>query len=281
MTSDSTKQLTASINGADIYYELRGAGSPLLFISGAFGDAGGWRIVAGLLAQSYTVISFDRRGNSRSKPPAGWSATSLDEQADDAAALVRAIGGGPAFVYANSLGGAIGLRLLERHADLVRAAIFHEPWVVSLLEDPDTVLAPMVDVTVPFVAAGDAPGAAEAMVRLICGDDGFAEIPADQLERMRGNADTLFSIEFPGLSGPDEAAFAVPSVPLKLAVGADSPPFLTAGARRLAELIGTDLVTIPGSHVPQLTHPLELVRLVNETFQQTAETAPLEDRRTA
>ena len=62
-------------------------------------------------------------------------------------------------------------------------------------------------------------------------------------------------------------------VPLKLVVGADSPPFLTAGARRLAELIGTDLVTIPGSHVPQLTHPLELVRLVNETFQQTTESA--------
>ena len=75
--------------------------------------------VAGLLAQSYTVISFDRR-ETRSRPPAGWSTTSLDEQADDAAALLRAVGGGPAFVYANSLGGAIGLRLLERHADLVR-----------------------------------------------------------------------------------------------------------------------------------------------------------------
>ena len=31
-----------SANGATLYYELRGAGPSLLFISGATGDAGHW-----------------------------------------------------------------------------------------------------------------------------------------------------------------------------------------------------------------------------------------------
>ena len=35
------------------------------------------------------VVSYDRRGYSRSPRPADWTTTSVDEQADDAAALLR------------------------------------------------------------------------------------------------------------------------------------------------------------------------------------------------
>jgi hypothetical protein len=40
-------------NGTTLYYELRGGGPPLLFISGATGDAGHWTEVADALAGEY------------------------------------------------------------------------------------------------------------------------------------------------------------------------------------------------------------------------------------
>ena len=83
---------TIAVNGTTLYYELRGEGPPVVFISGAPGDAGFWTEIGDLLADEYTVLSYDRRGTSRSPRPEGWTSTSMDEQADDAAALLEALG---------------------------------------------------------------------------------------------------------------------------------------------------------------------------------------------
>jgi pimeloyl-ACP methyl ester carboxylesterase len=53
------------VNGIRIYYEKRGRGPAVLFVSGATGDAGHWTTVADILADTYTVITYDRRANSR------------------------------------------------------------------------------------------------------------------------------------------------------------------------------------------------------------------------
>ena len=67
---------SVSANDTTLYYELRGDGPSLLLISGATGDAGHWTDVADKLADNYTVITYDRRGNSRSPRPPGWTSTS-------------------------------------------------------------------------------------------------------------------------------------------------------------------------------------------------------------
>lgn len=56
------------VNGTNLYQEVRGTGPGLLCISGAFGDAGYWPSVADQLSDRFTVVSYDRRGNSRSAP---------------------------------------------------------------------------------------------------------------------------------------------------------------------------------------------------------------------
>lgn len=50
------------MNGTTLYYERRGQGPPVLFISGATGDAGHWTTTAETVASEYTVITYDRRG---------------------------------------------------------------------------------------------------------------------------------------------------------------------------------------------------------------------------
>ena len=115
------------VNGTTLYYERRGAGPPLAFISGASGDAEYWVVVADALADEYTVLTYDRRANSRSPRPTGWTAAPVEEQADDAAALLLALDLAPAVVYGNS-SRAVALRaLLLRHPQVLRGAVLHEP----------------------------------------------------------------------------------------------------------------------------------------------------------
>src|SRR5262252_7177573 len=123
-------------NGATLYYEKEGAGTAVLFIAGSTGDAGNFARAADLLADEFTVVTYDRRGNSRSPRPPGWTTTSVGEQADDAAGLIQVLGLSPAVVFGASAGGLIELDLMIRHPQLVRAGIVQEPSMFSVLPDP-------------------------------------------------------------------------------------------------------------------------------------------------
>ena len=50
---------------AEIYCEFRGNGPLLLLITGGMGDAGFYSSAADILADFFTVVSYDRRSNSR------------------------------------------------------------------------------------------------------------------------------------------------------------------------------------------------------------------------
>ncbi len=91
------------VNGADIYHEIRGAGPSVLLIAPAGGDGGVFDRMADLLAEEFTVVTYDRRGNSRSPRPVGWEKTTIEEQADDAAWLLNATRLAPAAVFGTSL----------------------------------------------------------------------------------------------------------------------------------------------------------------------------------
>src|SRR5204863_7993059 len=97
------------VNRTEIYHEVRGTGPPVLLVMGATGDAGHFEKVADLLADEFTVLSYDRRGNGRSPAPHGWTRTSVEEQADDAAALLDALGLVPAAVFGTSSGAVFTL----------------------------------------------------------------------------------------------------------------------------------------------------------------------------
>ena len=89
-TPDKIKDF-AVVNGTTLYYEKQGTGTAVLLIAGSTGDAGNFTRAADLLADEFAVVTYDRRGNSRSPRPTGWTATSVAEQADDAAGLIDAL----------------------------------------------------------------------------------------------------------------------------------------------------------------------------------------------
>jgi pimeloyl-ACP methyl ester carboxylesterase len=106
---------TVRVPGATLYVEVRGSGPVLLCISGGPTDAGMFTDLAGRLADRYTVVSYDQRGHSRSPLDGEPEDIPVALHADDAAAILAAVGNGPAYVYGNSGGGTVGLELVTRH----------------------------------------------------------------------------------------------------------------------------------------------------------------------
>jgi alpha-beta hydrolase superfamily lysophospholipase len=84
----------AEVNGIKLYYELHGSGDALALVHGSWVDATAWRFVLAGLAESFRVLTYDRRGHSRSERPATQG--SFDEDGDDLAALLEALDLAPA-----------------------------------------------------------------------------------------------------------------------------------------------------------------------------------------
>jgi pimeloyl-ACP methyl ester carboxylesterase len=66
---------TVTVDGTNLYWEIRGSGPTLLFIPGAEGDAEEYLRVAELLTGRFTTLCYDRRGYSRSPRPADLAET--------------------------------------------------------------------------------------------------------------------------------------------------------------------------------------------------------------
>ncbi|MBW5483963.1 alpha/beta fold hydrolase [Streptomyces bambusae] len=255
---------SAAVNGTDIYYELRGTGPSVLLIAGAGGDAGSFDRVAGLLADEFTVLTYDRRGNSRSPRPAGWQTTSVAEQADDAAALLTALGLAPAAVYGNSYGAVIALDLLVRHPAVVRCGVLNDPPLMSVVKNASEAEAPVRAVVEAGMAAGGPEAAVEHFMRFASGDVSWEQLDPGLRRRMLGNGETLFGVEMGKFEPyrPDDAALSGITAPARALVGQDSPDVFHEVATWLAARLGTEVLRTPGTHTPQLDHPEELVRTI-------------------
>lgn len=93
------------VPGADLYYEVRGAGR-LLPVVGQPMTSTPFGPLADLLAEHNTVVTYDPHGLGQSTLEDPSLDVTPEVQADNLAKLVVAVGGGPAYVFASS-GGAV------------------------------------------------------------------------------------------------------------------------------------------------------------------------------
>lgn len=109
------------IPDGELWVEERGSGFPLLLIQGLGYATWAWRFQLPELSRRWRTIALDNRGTGRSmKPPGPYS---IDLLADDAAALLDALGIAQAHVCGISMGGYISQTLALRRPDLVRSLV--------------------------------------------------------------------------------------------------------------------------------------------------------------
>ena len=236
-----------------------------------------WDLVVPRLAESFRVLTYDRRGHSESErlPEQG----SVREDVADLAALIGHLGLGPAWVAGNSFGASIALRLVGERSDLLRGVIAHEPPLFALLaNNPST--APMLDevgrrigAVVERIASGDDAGAAEQFVETVAlGPGSWDRLSPDLQQTFITNAPTFLD----EAHDPAQLAFDLAWIrafhrPSLFTTGDQSPPTFALVVEKLAEVLpNASVVTFPGAgHIPHLTHADAYVNAITTFIRKT------------
>jgi pimeloyl-ACP methyl ester carboxylesterase len=168
--------------GLEIAYRRVGQGPPLVLVHGAGEDGRVWQAQLATLADEFTVLAWDEPGAGRSSDvPADFE---LADYASCLAAVIEALGLGPAHVAGHSWGSTIVQELYRHHPGLVATLILigaYAGWKGSL--PPDEVAARVEgaqemlaaaargsDAGVPGLFAGEPPAAVAQLLEQIAAD---------------------------------------------------------------------------------------------------------------
>jgi len=240
-------------NDISLYYEVRGEGEALVLIHGLIVDAELYENAAKMLSHFYKVITFDRRGNSRSRFKDGFQPEfSMDKQADDIKDLLDELGIERAYMAGASAGAALGAHFLCRYPEMVEHLIMFEPAMLSMVLDSDPEAAAWVDQLFTKVNKGKLNSAMMSFVNSIGEPDlrGPAKTIEDSIRQLE-NMDYAFKTEFPELIkySPDIDYLRLNSSKITIAAGEKSEGskyHKLAGL--LAERTGKKLLFFPGGH---------------------------------
>jgi pimeloyl-ACP methyl ester carboxylesterase len=144
------------VNGAKLYVESVGHGSPMLFLHGGlmFFDNAYSKQLA-FFAPTHQVIGIDQRGHGHS-PDGPWQ-LSYQQMADDTAAVLHRLKLGRVDVIGHSDGGNIALLLARDHPELVRRVVVSganlRGWSVEVMQANQKLTALQVEEKVKHLAS--------------------------------------------------------------------------------------------------------------------------------
>jgi 3-oxoadipate enol-lactonase len=108
-------------DGARLFWDAEGEGDAVLLVMGLGYPGAMWYRMLPFLTDAYRAVWLDNRGvGSTGVPPGPYS---IEQMADDAAAVLDAAGAGAAHVVGASLGGFVAQELTLRHAGRVRSLV--------------------------------------------------------------------------------------------------------------------------------------------------------------
>lgn len=123
----------------NLYYERTGKGPSLLMIHGAVADAGYFSETAEYLKDYFDVITYDRRGNSRSKCSAEAS-FHIEDQTNDVLALIEGLDLHDLILMGHSAGGIMAMEAIRRMPSRIRYVMFYETPIMAILPQREELL---------------------------------------------------------------------------------------------------------------------------------------------
>jgi pimeloyl-ACP methyl ester carboxylesterase len=266
-----------NVAGGSIYYVVRGTGPVLLLMGGGPSNADTLEPLASCLAGDFTVVTYDRRGYSRSPVSDQTGPGGIGRHAGDARQLIAALGGGPVCVFGTSFGALIALELAAADPAAVAALVVHEPPLGQLLADGEQ---PGFDVDLDSAKdAGAALDAIAASVGVSRGrtqdGTGAGPTPADVELFIRRDAPAIGDYTL------DLGRLRPLAGRLTVAGSEDSRAFYPYQcALRLAQQLGISLSELPGGHAGMISRPAPFAARLRDLLQPPAVRATMhsEDR---
>jgi esterase len=207
-----------------LYYEERGTGAAILGIHGCSSSAMAWEDAAETLSHLGRTITYDRRGCTRSERPEPYDRVSVARHADDAAALLDALGAAPAVVIGRSYGGEVATDLTLRYPDRVRALILLEGVPADLHAEAAAWTDGVADRMHAVADQHGVDAVGEALIEEVMGEGAFAAMPAPLQEMIRHNGPAILAELGGERLNADPAAIAAIEQPVLLVGAADSRP---------------------------------------------------------
>jgi pimeloyl-ACP methyl ester carboxylesterase len=270
------------VPGANLYYEVSGSGPVLLMIPGGAADAGDFICIAPLLSDTFTVVTVDPRGMTRSRLEAPIADLSIEMLADDVHRLLAAHSRKPTYLFASSGGGQVGLALTARHPEQVHTLVVHEPPAVALLASDDQRRTGPRQIYDTYRLHGVGPAIQEFLTLTGFGgqesgepqqrgepDPDMGEAMAQRMASMQQNVEFFLAHYMLPVTAyvPDIAALQAASSRVVVGIGEASGGQLdNDNALPLADRLGTPPMTFPGDHSGFFTHPAAFARKLHEVL---------------
>jgi pimeloyl-ACP methyl ester carboxylesterase len=262
------------VPGARLFYEIRGRGPLLLMIPGATGTAGSFTMVADYLASHYTVLTYDRRGFSRSHLDGPQDDEHrLETDADDVRRLIEHVSDAPAMVFGSSSGGIVALEVLTHHPSVVRTLVPHEPPAMRFLPDGQQWVDFFSSVYDRYRHSGIELALAMFRERAFAASDREAMARArgsKNGESRRANATYWFEHElrqYPAVD-LDGTALTAHADRIVLVAGRESRGYPCYQVTvELGKTLGRDVIKLPGGHIGFVTQPAAFARAIRDALQ--------------
>ncbi len=233
-----------------LYYEVRGEGEGLVLIHGVVVDSDFFRETAQLLSYFYRVVTFDRRGSSRSVCK-GERTFTMESQIEDIKDLMDELGMEQSFVVGASAGAVIGQYFFQTYPSRVKHLILYEPALHGALFD-DEESVQWVSQMKSLVERRKYSSAILTFSQHIASTDPRAPKKDPRISmREVGNYEYMLTKELPALLSyhPNLDRMRTLSDQVSIAVGEKSEGKAYAHAgMRLAELLGKKALFYPGYH---------------------------------
>lgn len=275
-----------SRDGFQLFYKKEGAGPLLLMIHGVACDSDYFDQAVVFLKEQFTVVTYDRRGYSRSvctcRERDTVSDYSIKAQVEDAAVLIRMQNQGPAFAVGCSAGGVVALELAQTFPELISGLLLQEPPIVGnrqIREQMNHWIQQLQDA----IAKKRINQAVISLKNVLGGTD--RKVMSKGLEAQRQDLENFmvfltcemeefltYHVQHQEVHGRTDKEKDREKLSLlyTVTVGACSEGGLFAkAADSVAQQMGWELIRNPGYHNFPADMPLEFSKLVSEVFDRS------------
>ncbi|MBI5106341.1 MAG: alpha/beta fold hydrolase [Solirubrobacterales bacterium] len=216
--------------GVELSVSERGSGPAVLVVHGMASDAAAQEPLVAALADRARVVAYDRRGYGGSTAPEPYEGTTVQEQAEDAAAVLGGLGVDRAVVVGDGFGALVALDLLLRHRGRVAGAVLAEPPLYAFVPEATEALAAQRALLEEHLREGGPPAAVAAWAAGRAADD--------ELARAR-RCHRAFFADMAGVSTwpVSRRELRAIAVPVAVVTNALSPAHVIAAADALAGVV--------------------------------------------